>query len=385
MTGLNIAPGVAIPHRALARHVGIFGATGTGKTTSAAALVERAPCPVLVLDAKGDLERLGDACSLPAMRVDAMGADFMARALELSDAQAGALHIAMTWAEDSGRDVITLAQLRHLLSDCAADADALGARYGLVSRQSLAAVQRAILRLERAAPWAFRADAPDYRDTRGIHVIACQHIAAVPGLYGAFAAHVLDSLYRGLGELGDVVPGLLVMLDESHLIFQDAPAAVTQRIEQVTRLIRSRGVGLVYVTQSPADLPDAVTAQLATRIQHGLRGTTPRQAKAIRAAAETMPGQVTAATIAALGTGQAVVSVPDARGVPQPGRVVQVTRGTRPTGSLGLSPPAAVVEAAPMRETLAPAPDAVEDEPPFWRRRSVQIAALLIVLWLFHF
>lgn len=381
MTGLALAPGAAIPHRALARHVGIFGATGTGKTTSAAALVERAPCPVLVLDAKGDLEAMGDHCTLPAMRVDAMGADFMARALELSDAQAGALHIALAWAEDSGRAVMTLADLRALLGD-ALRADL--SNYGLMSPPSVAAVQRALLRLERAAPWVFRDAAPDYRDTRGIHVIACRHIAAVPGLYGALAAHVLDSLYRGLAELGDVVPGLLVMLDESHLIFQDAPAAVTQRIEQVTRLIRSRGVGLVYVTQSPADLPDAITAQLATRIQHGLRGTTPRQAKAIRAAAETMPGEVTAATIAALGTGQAVVSVPDARGVPRPGRVVQVTRGTRPTGSLDLVPPVAPVEAAPMREAMPPAPEPVEAAPPFWRRRSVQIACLLIVLWLFQ-
>lgn len=325
-----IAPGVAIPPRHLARHIGVFGATGTGKTTTAAALVSRAPCPVLVIDAKGDLERAGTLLR-PAMQLDAMGPDFTARALELSDAQAGILQIAFAYAEDTGAPLVTLQDLRDVLA-------ALPGDYGLVTPSSVAAVQRAILRLDRACPWLFRA-APDWRKVQGVTVIGAAPIAEIPGLYGTFAAHVLDSLYRGLAELGDVQPGLLVMIDEAHLMFQDAPLAIVRRIEQVTRLIRSRGVGLIYVTQSPSDLPDGIFGQLATRIQHGLRGATPRQQKAIRAAAETMPGNVAPADIAGLGVGQAIVSVPDARGRPVAARRVQVTPGTLAMGAVPFIPP----------------------------------------------
>ena len=330
MTALHLAPGLSIPHRALTRHIGIFGATGTGKTTTAAAIVERAPCPVLILDAKGDLESMGQLYRpwQAQLHLSRLGPDLISRALDLSDAQSGALQVAMAWADDTGRQVATLADLRALLGDAAANAATLGASYGLISALSVAAVQRAILRLERAAPWAFGPAAVDWRDIDGVAVLSCSDIASVPGLYGATVAHILDSLYRGLGEIGDVgAPGLMVMIDESHLIFDGASPAIVRRIEQVTRLIRSKGVALVYVTQSPADLPDAIAGQLASRIQHGLRATTARQAKGLRAAAETMPGNVTAQDVLQLGTGQAIVSVPDARGVPLPGRRVAIARG----------------------------------------------------------
>lgn len=365
MTAIPLAPGLTLPFAQLSRHVGVFGATGTGKTTSAAALIDRAPCPVLVLDAKGDLEASGDSVSLPALRVDALGPDLMTRALELSEAQSGALQVAFAWAEDTGRPLVTLQDLRALLDDTAA---ARPSGYGLVTPASVAAVQRACLRLERAAPWVFRDGAPDYRDTRGVHVIACQHIAHVPGLYGALAAHIMDSLYRGLGELGDVPPGLLVMIDESHLVFQDAPIGITRRIEQVTRLIRSRGVGLIYVTQSPADLPDSIMGQLATRIQHGLRGATRKQVAEIKAAADSV--QVAPVAITGLGVGEAIVMLPG-----QSGKRVRMARSARPTGSVGLTLPVQVAVRAtapvaravePVEPEPAPVAVAVEKPLPWW-------------------
>lgn len=335
---LPLGNGAGIPFRYLTRHAGIFGATGTGKTTTLGAIAERAPCPVLILDAKGDLESLGAPLLRPAMRIDAIGADILSRALDLSEAQSGAVSIALAWAEDLQRPVATLADLRRLLNDSLAHD--LSTDYGLVSRLSVAAVQRALLRLERAAPWAFGDSPLDPRDTRGVTVFAAAELTHCPGLYGAFVAHVLDSLYRGLRELGDVAaPGLLVMIDEAHLVFDGATAAIVQRIEQITRLIRSKGVGLIYVTQSPSDLPAAVSGQLATRIQHALRAATPQQHKALRAAAETMPGNVTAEQILSLATGQAIVSVPDGTGRPLPGRVVKIMPGVRPLRSVGLPPP----------------------------------------------
>lgn len=360
MTSLAIGHNTAIPYRYLTRHVGIFGATGTGKTTTLGAIAERCPCPVLILDAKGDLESLGDKLLHPAMRVDDMGADLIARALDLSEAQAGALQIALAWAEDSGRAVATLADLRALLND-ALRVD-LSASYGLISAVSVAAVQRALLRLERGAAWAFQNSAFDPRDTQGRVVVACAALTALPGLYGAFVAHVLDSLYGGLAELGDVAaPGLMVMIDEAHLIFDGAPASIVRRIEQITRLIRSKGVGLIYVTQAPSDLPHVISGQLATRIQHALRASTPHHLKALKAAAETMPGNITTGDILGLGTGQAICSVPDSAGRPLAGRVVAVRRGMVPLHAIGLPEPSLPVSSAAYVSTAF---DARYSEPP---------------------
>lgn len=365
MTALQLAPGVAIPHRQLSRHLGIFGATGTGKTNSLAAVIERAPCPVLAIDAKGDLELAG-TLHRPAMRVDALGPDLLTRALELSEAQSGALQVAFAWAADTGRAVVTLQDLRDLLSDTAATP----LPYGLVSPASVAAVQRGLLRLERAVPWAFRDGAPDWRDLAGINVLGAGPLAHEAGMYGAMVAHVLDSLYRGLGELGDVPPGLMVVIDEAHLLFDGAPIAVTRRIEQITRLIRSKGVALVYVTQSPADLPDAILAQLGTRVQHGLRGATPRQQKAIRAAAETMPGQVTGDSIARLTIGQAWVSVAGRDAVR-----VQMPLSGLPMGQAEwIAPEPLPVEAV---EAVEPEPPAKRPAP--WWRFPAAVAALIYV------
>ena len=318
---MRIAP------RFLTRHIGIFGATGTGKTTTAAAVVKQLRCPVIVLDAKGDLGGLGDVIAPwegAQMPVAALGADLMRRVLDLSEAQAGALEIALAWAEDQGFGVATLDDLASVLNQIAAGADV--SAYGLVSPLSLAAVQRAILRFRRAAPWAFGHRALDpFKWRAGRTIIHAPDLVAVHGLYATFAAHLLETVYAGLGEIGDAgAPGIAIMVDEAHLLFQDAPAAVTRRLEQIVRLIRSKGVSLIFVTQSPADLPQAILGQLATRIQHGLRAGTPAQQTAARAAAETMPGNVTAPDILALGMGEAFISTPDGSGKPMPAVRVKV-------------------------------------------------------------
>ncbi len=372
MTRLPLSPDVGIPHRALCRHMGIFGATGTGKTTTLGAIAERAPCPVMILDVKGDLESLASVKPLlPAMRIDAMGPDLVARALDLSPAQSGALAVAMAWADDNGRTIATLADLRALLN-AALSAD-LSARYGLVSAVSVSAVQRALLRLERGAPWAFTRQTHDARDTQGRTVYACGALAETPGLYGAFAAHVLDSLYRGLGEMGDVsAAGLMVLIDEAHLLFDGATPDIVRRLEQITRLIRSKGVGLIYVTQSPADLPPVISGQLGTRVQHALRGATPLQQKAMRAAAETMPGNVGADDIATLGTGEAFVSVPGPNGAPLPARRIKVMPGNVHLTTVGVSVPA-------VARTITVEPQAV-DVPPVKRLRLWWLLVALVAL-----
>lgn len=309
--------GVDLHPRSLTRHIGIFGATGTGKTSTAKSVVAQLRCPVIVLDAKGDL---GPGIR-PQMVVSELGADLLRRVLDLSEAQAGILDIAFAWAEDTGQRCDTLDDLNGILVNLASVEE-----YGLVSKLSLAAVQRALLRFRRQAPWAFGPAALDPLDCRGVTVVNAEDHVRVPGLYAAYASHLLEWVYNGLGEIGDVgAAGLAIMVDEAHLLFSDAPPAVVRRLEQIVRLIRSKGVCLIFVTQSPADLPPAILGQLATRIQHGLRAATGQQQAAVRAAAETMPGQVKAADILSLGTGEALVSWPDSEGVPHPAKRVKIS------------------------------------------------------------
>ena len=322
-----LGPHSFIMPRYLTRHIGIFGATGTGKTTTAASIVNQLACPVIVLDAKGDLGGLGRTVAPwqgAQMSVAGIGADLLSRALELSEAQSGVLAIALAWAEDHWDTVETLDDLASVLW-LIASGDADVSQYGLASKLSIAAVQRAILRLRRAAPWAFGPKQFNPMTSTGVTVIHAPDLVEQPGLYAAFATQMLDSIYKSLGEIGDAgAAGLVIMVDEAHLLFSDAPRAVIQRLEQIVRLIRSKGVSLIFVTQSPADLPPAIMGQLATRIQHGLRAATVGQQAAVRAAAETMPGEVKAADILSLGMGEALVSTPDARGTPAAAQRVTV-------------------------------------------------------------
>lgn len=341
---IRIGQGVDLQPRSLTRHVGIFGATGTGKTETAKAIVQQLACPVIVLDAKGDLGPQGTVVAPwtgAQMTVSGLGSDLMQRVLDLSPAQSGALEIALAWADDHGRRCHTLDDLRLILSKIVErQIDVSG--YGLVSRQSVEAVMRAILRFSRAAPWAFGPSRFGPLDTEGVTVIHAPDLVAVHGLYAAFASHLLRSIYDGLGEIGDShAPGLAVMIDEAHLLFQDAPQAVVRRLEQIVRLIRSKGVALIFVTQAPADLPPAILGQIGTRIQHGLRGATQQQLQAVKAAADTMPGAVTGADILGLGIGEAYVTTGDAQGIPQPAVRVRIARSRPGSGVIFYDAPPA--------------------------------------------
>ncbi|UUV43259.1 AAA-ATPase [Rhodobacter phage RcCWillis] len=365
---IHLGQGVCLSPRYLTRHMGIFGATGTGKTTTAATVVKQLRCPVIVLDAKGDLAPLGKVVppwQSAQMSVGALGADLMRRVLDLSEAQSGALEIALAWAEDHGRACHTMDDLSDILSDIATRVDV--SDYGLVSRLSLAAVQRAILRFKRAAPWAFGPTIFNPLAVAQTTVVHAPDLVAVPGLYAAFAAHNLEAIYRGLGELGDTsAPGLAVMVDEAHLLFQDAPRAVVSRLEQIVRLIRSKGVALIFVTQSPADLPPAILGQLATRIQHGLRAGTAAQQTAARAAAETMPGNVAAADILGLGMGEAFISTPNGSGNPIPAMRIKVS-GIKMDGRIFSDAPPSI-SPTPRRSAQVP-PDLAPQEPSAAKRR----------------
>lgn len=372
---IPIGPGVAIPGRFANRHALVAGATGTGKSTTVATLAEGFAAigtPSLVLDVKGDLAGL--ATANPTIRLDPfvnanlelwrLGPDLIARAMDLSDAQAGALDVAFAVQEAEGWPLSTLADLRALLQHLAAHTVTVSAAYGLVSASSIAAVQRAALRLERSASGAFGTAAIDmgaiYNAKGMVHVLACDRITRTAGLYGALCAFILTDSYDRFPEVGDLDrPRLAIFLDESHLIFDGAPPALVRRLEQVVRLIRSKGVCLLFATQSPADLPAPIAGQLQNRIQHGLRGVTPADQRGIRAAADSMPsapGIDAAGMIAKLGVGQALVSVVGPGGVPSPVQLVQVHRSRARLGPLPVSPIAAVEPVAPVVPFSPPSP-----------------------------
>lgn len=368
---------VAIPARYANRHVLIAGASGTGKTTTVGALCERFAAigtPTLVVDAKGDLEGLarhgagvvwcpfGERGRRRRLDLSAMGPDLIARALDLSEAQSGALEVAFLVAEAEQLPLHSLADLRALLRHCAAHAARISATIGLISAASLGAVQRALIRLERTAGDAFGRpglDPAEADDGAGrITIYSAAGLTRAHGLYGAACAYILSDLFDRAPEVGDAArPRLAVVIDEAHLMFDAAPPAIVRRMEQVARLIRSKGIALVFATQSPADLPDAIAGQLATRIQHGLRATTPAQQRAVRVAAETLPiaaGIRAREEIGRLAVGEALVSVPDGHGRPTPVDIVRLDRGR-----LDLSPLAPweierdTVEERPRAELLA--------------------------------
>jgi len=366
------------------RHGLVTGATGTGKTVTLQILAEgfsRAGVPVFCADVKGDLSGLavpgeakdfllkraetiglGEEYALgasPAVFFDLfgrkghpiratvsdMGPLILARLLDLSDVQEGVLHIAFRLADDEGLLILDLKDLRALLAYVAQEADALGAIYGLVSPASVAAIQRSLLVLEEAGGDVFFGE-PAFRiadlmrtdaDGRGlVSILAADDLMADPRIYATFLLWLMSELFEELPEVGDPdKPRLVFFFDEAHLLFADAPKALVRQVEQVVRLIRSKGVGIFFVTQNPLDLPDTVLGQLGSRVQHALRAFTPRDQKAVRAAAETFrpnPALDTAAVITELGVGEALVSTLDARGAPT---MVERTLIRPPAGRLG--------------------------------------------------
>jgi DNA helicase HerA-like ATPase len=355
------------------RHGLIAGATGTGKTVTLQGLAENfsaAGVPVFVADVKGDLSGIAMAGSATAKphaafaeraaaigdsdwqyretpvvfwdlfgeaghpiraTVSEMGPLLLARMLNLNDVQEGVLNIAFHVADADGLLLLDLDDLQAMLVHCAERADELTTKYGNVGKQSVGAIQRALLQLRTQGGDRFfgepALDLADFMqvadDGRGIvSVLAADKLMASPRLYATFLLWLLSELFETLPEVGDPdKPQLVFFFDEAHLLFDDAPDALVDKVEQVVRLIRSKGVGIYFVTQNPIDIPDAIAGQLGNRVQHALRAFTPKEARAIKAAAETFrpnPKLDVAQAITELKTGEALVSVLQADGSPSP-------------------------------------------------------------------
>jgi DNA helicase HerA-like ATPase len=349
------------------RHGLITGATGTGKTVSLQVLADHFSAigvPVFLADVKGDLTGLAAAGSLtpklkerlaatgvaePAWRAnpvvlwDAFGARgipiratisdlgplILGRLLGVNPTQQGVLTMTFKIADDAGLLLLDLKDLRAMLEFVGENAAEFRSRYGNVSRASIGAIQRALLELEHQGGERFfgepMLDVDDLLQTdaqgRGVvNILAASDLVNHPKAYGAFLLWILSELFERLPEVGDAdTPRLIFFFDEAHLLFTDAPAALVEKIEQVVRLIRSKGVGVYFVTHSPADLPDDVKAQLGHRIQHALRAFTPKDQKVVKAAAETLrpnPSIDMERAISELAVGEALVSLLDAKGTP---------------------------------------------------------------------
>jgi DNA helicase HerA-like ATPase len=351
------------------RHGLVAGASGTGKTVSLLVLAEgfsRLGVPVFIADVKGDVaglamagaadERIrqrvaeigiegyaneaspvlfwdlfGQAGHPMRATVSEIGPSLLGRILDLNDIQEGTLEIAFKMADDQGLLLLDLDDLRALLGFVAEKRKEISTQYGLVSAQTVAAIQRALLTLEReGGDVLFGEPGLELGDLlrtdlsgRGIvSILAADRLILKPRLYSSLLLWLLSELFENLPEVGDLdKPRLVFMFDEAHLLFDDAPPALVQRVEQVVRIIRSKGVGVYFCSQFPDDVPDVILGQIGNRIQHALRAYTPRDQKAVRTAAETFvpnPSLNVAAVISRLGVGEALVSTLQEKGAPMP-------------------------------------------------------------------
>ena len=348
------------------RHGCITGATGTGKTITLQVLAEqfsRIGVPVFLADVKGDLsgiskpgqmsEKLGTRLKklgLPEPRwggcpttlwdvfgeqghpvratISDMGPQLLARLLNLNETQEGVLAMVFRIADDNGLLLLNLPDLRAMLQFVGDNAAQFKTQYGNVSAASVGAIQRGLLQLEQQGAKSFfgepMLDIDDLIQTvdgQGVvNILAADRLMNNPRLYACFLLWLLAELFEQLPEIGDPEkPKLVFFFDEAHLLFNDAPPALLEKVELVVRLIRSKGVGVYFVTQNPIDIPDKVLGQLGNRVQHALRAFTPRDQKAVRATAETMrpnPELDIEAVILELGVGEALVSLLDAGGTP---------------------------------------------------------------------
>ncbi|MGB5715470.1 MAG: helicase HerA-like C-terminal domain-containing protein [Gammaproteobacteria bacterium] len=349
------------------RHGLIAGATGTGKTVSLQVLAEdfsRRGVPVFMADVKGDLSGISQAGKEhPKLReraeviglddysfeafpvvfwdlfgkkghrlratVSEMGPLLLARMLGLNDTQEGVLYAVFKIADDEGMLLLDMKDLRALLTFAGENAKALRLEYGNISGASVGAIQRRLLVLESEGASQFMGEpALDLFDLMrmgasgygNVNILAADQLMQTPKLYATFLLWLLSELFEELPEVGDPdKPRLVFFFDEAHLLFKGAPRALIEKIEQVVRLIRSKGVGVYFVTQNPLDIPDTILGQLGNRIQHALRAYTPREQKAVRAAATTFrenPAFNAADAIKELGVGEALVSTLGGKGIP---------------------------------------------------------------------
>jgi DNA helicase HerA-like ATPase len=351
------------------RHGLVAGATGTGKSVSLMVLAEgfsRMGVPVFMADVKGDIAGLAIAGTMNEKiqsrvadigitdyvneaspvafwdlfgkkghpvrtTVSEFGPDLFARILELNETQAGVLDIAFKLADDDGLLLLDLEDLRAVLNHVSENKTEVSAKYGLVSPASVAAIQRALLRLEQQGGEHFFGEPAlqlsdimqRHASGRGmINLLTADQLILQPRLYSSFLLWLLSELFETLPEVGDLdQPKLVFFFDEAHLLFGDIQPALLQRVEQVVRLVRSKGVGVYFCSQNPDDIPDNVLGQLGNRIQHALRAYTPRDQKAVRTAAETFvpnPKIDVAKVISELAVGEALVSTLQDKGIPMP-------------------------------------------------------------------
>ncbi|HKP68930.1 MAG TPA: helicase HerA-like domain-containing protein, partial [Pyrinomonadaceae bacterium] len=348
------------------RHGVVTGATGTGKTVTLQRLAEsfsQRGVPVFMADIKGDLtgisqpgsmtgkvgERLaalgftdvkfegspvtlwdvfGKAGHPLRATVSEMGPILIARILQLNDTQEGVLNIAFRVADENGWLLLDLKDLQSLLQFVGENAEELTLKYGNVSKATIGAIQRGLLQLETQGAEQFFGEPAvkldDFIQTlsgKGVlNILAADDLINSPKLYSTFLLWLLSELFEMLPEAGDLdKPKLVFFFDEAHLLFNDAPTSLVEKIEQVVRLIRSKGVGVYFVTQSPADIPDKVLAQLGNRVQHALRAYTPKEQEAVSVAAKSFrenPALDTVKTITELGVGEVLISTLDPKGIP---------------------------------------------------------------------
>ena len=348
------------------RHGLIAGATGTGKTVTLQVLAEsfsQAGVPCFMADMKGDLSGISQAGAMSGFiekrcpefgienpqfqgcptrffdvfgeqghplraTISDMGPQLLARLLDLNETQTGILNIVFRIADDRGLLLIDMKDLRLMLDYVAKNAKEFTTTYGTVSSVSVGAIQRALLALESEGADKFFGEPAfnvfDFLQTEGgkgvMNVLAADKLMLNPKLYSTFLLWLLSELYTQLPEVGDLeLPKLIFFFDEAHMLFKDTSKALVDKIEQVIRLVRSKGVGVYFVTQSPDDIPEAIAGQLGNRILHGLRAYTPKEQKAVRAAAQTFranPAFNTENAILELGTGEALVSLLDEKGAP---------------------------------------------------------------------
>jgi len=410
----------------LNRHGLVTGATGTGKTVTLQVLAEglsRLGVPVFAADIKGDLSGIADAGRLtPKLeeRIDALGLDvpafegapvalwdlfgqtgipvrmtvsemgplLLARLLDLNDTQTGVLYATFKVADDNGLLLLDLADLRAMLAWVGANAATLKLEYGNLPPTSIAAIQRSLLMLEeQGANAVFGEPALQLKDLlattadgRGVvNLLDATKLAAEsPHLYACFLFWLLSELFEELPERGDAdLPLLVLFFDEAHLLFKGAPKPLVDKVEQVVRLIRSKGVGVVFVTQSPLDLPEAVLGQLGLKIQHALRAFTPRDQKAVRVIADTFrarPGLDTATAITELGTGEALISTLDGKGQPTPVARAMIRPPRSQIGPVTAERRQELLEASPLRSRYATAVDRDSAHEELTRRAQLKSA-----------
>lgn len=381
------------------RHGLVTGATGTGKTVSLQVMAEgfaRAGVPVFAADIKGDLSgisEMGEAKDFLLSRAKDMGLVFqpdqfstvfwdvfgeqghpvratvsemgpllLSQMLQLNDVQEGVLNVAFKIADEQGLLLLDMKDLRAILSYIADHADELTTQYGNVSKATIGTIQRQLLVLENQGADKFFGEPAlqlkDFMRTdangRGmVNILVADKLMQSPKLYATFLLWMLSELYEELPEVGDVPqPKLVFFFDEAHLLFNDAPKPLMDKIEQVVRLIRSKGVGVYFVTQNPIDVPDKILAQLGNRIQHALRAFTPRDQKAVQAAAQTFrpnPKLDTAQVIMELGKGEALVSFLEGNGTPAMVERVMIRPPTARIGPITAQERQAIMAASPVK------------------------------------